>query len=40
MLELRKMKMKEMGSAIKYIKAKFPQADGKIISEIVKEYLV
>lgn len=31
---------KEMGSAIKYIKAKFPQADGKIISEIVKEYLV
>lgn len=31
---------KEMGNAIKYIKAKFPQADGKIISEIVKEYLV
>lgn len=31
---------KEMGSAIKYLKSKFPQADGKIISEIVKEYLV
>lgn len=31
---------KEMGNAIKYLKSKFPQADGKIISEIVKEYLV
>lgn len=31
---------KEMGSAIKYLKSKFPQADGKIISNIVKEYIV
>lgn len=31
---------KEMGNAIKYLRAKFPQADGKIISKIVKEYLV
>ena len=27
---------KEMGNAIKYLKSKFPQADGKLISEIVK----
>lgn len=31
---------KEMGNAIKYLKSKFPAADGKIISEIVKKYLV
>ena len=31
---------KEMGSAIKYLKSKFPQADGKVISNIVKEYIV
>lgn len=31
---------KEMGNAIKYLKSKFPTADGKIISEIVKKYLV
>lgn len=31
---------KEMGTAIKYIKSKFPTADGKIISEIVKKYIV
>lgn len=31
---------KEMGTAIKHLKAKFPQADGKMISEVVKEYLV
>lgn len=30
----------EMGSAIKYLKSKFPQADGKMISEIVKKYVV
>ena len=30
---------KEMGNAIKYLKSKFPQADGKIISNIVKEYV-
>ena len=31
---------KEMGNAIKYLKSRFPQADGKIISEIVKKYIV
>lgn len=31
---------KEMGNAIKYLKSKFPQADGKMISEIVKEYII
>lgn len=31
---------KEMGNAIKYLKSKFPQADGKMISEIVKKYIV
>lgn len=30
---------KEMGTAIKHLKSKFPQADGKIISNIVKEYV-
>ena len=29
----------EMGSAIKHLKSKFPQADGKMISNIVKEYV-
>ena len=31
---------KEMGNAIKYLKSKFPQADGKMISNIVKKYVV
>ncbi len=31
---------KEMGNAIKYLKSEFPTADGKMISEIVKNYLV
>lgn len=31
---------KEMGNAIKYIKSKFPTADGKMISEIIKSYIV
>lgn len=31
---------KDMGKAIKYLKSKFPTADGKIISEIVKNYLI
>lgn len=35
-----KIPKKEMGSAIKYLKSKFPQADGRMISNIVKEYLV
>lgn len=30
---------KEMGNAIKYLKFKFPQADGKLISNIVKKYI-
>lgn len=31
---------KEMGSAIKYLKSKFPQADGRMISDIVKKYVI
>lgn len=31
---------KEMGNAIKYIKDILPQADGQLISNVVKEYLV
>lgn len=31
---------KDMGTAIKYLKSKFPTADGKMISEIVKKYIV
>lgn len=31
---------KEMGNIIKYLKSKFPQADGKMISNIVKEYII
>lgn len=31
---------KEMGKAIKYIKSKLPTADGKLISEIVKRYII
>ena len=31
---------KEIGNAIKYLKSKFPQADGKLISKIVKNYTV
>lgn len=30
---------KEMGAAIKHLKMRFPTADGKMISEIVKKYL-
>lgn len=30
---------KEMGNAIKHLKMRFPTADGKMISEIVKKYL-
>ena len=35
-----KIPKKEMGNAIKYLKSKFPTADGKMISEIVKKYIV
>ena len=35
-----KIPKKEMGNAIKHLKSKFPQADGKTISNIVKEYIV
>lgn len=31
---------KEMGNAIKHLKSRFPQADGKTISNIVKEYVI
>ena len=31
---------KEMGNAIKYLKSKFPQAEGKIISNIVKRHII
>lgn len=31
---------KEMGNAIKYLKSKFPQADGKLISTIVKSFVI
>lgn len=31
---------KEMGNAIKHLKSKFPTADGKMIFEIVKKYIV
>ena len=30
---------KEMGNVIKYLKSKFPTADGKLISDVVKENL-
>ena len=35
---LMKIPKKEMGNAIKYLKEKFPQADGKLVSEIVRGY--
>lgn len=31
---------KEMGTVIKYLKSKFPTADGKMISDVVKTYIV
>ena len=31
---------KDMGKAIKYLKSKFPTADGKMISDVVKTYIV
>lgn len=31
---------KEMGNAIKHLKSKFPQADGKLISQLVKKYII
>lgn len=30
---------KEMGNAIKHLKSKFPQSDGKLISQLVKKYI-
>lgn len=35
-----KIPKKEMGNVIKYLKSKFPQADGKMIADIVKEYVI
>lgn len=37
---LQQIPKKDMGKAIKYLKSKFPTADGKMISEIIKKYLV
>lgn len=31
---------KEMGNAIKYLKSTFPQADGRVVSNVVKEYII
>lgn len=31
---------KQMGTAIKHLKSKFPTADGKVISDIVKKYII
>lgn len=39
-IEIMKIPKKEMRSAIKHLKSKFPTADGKMISEIVKKYIV
>lgn len=35
-----KIPKKEMGTVIKYLKFKFPTVDGKMISDIVKKYVV
>lgn len=35
-----KIPKKEMGTIIKYLKSKFPTVDGKMISDIVKKYVV
>ena len=37
---LQQIPKKDMGKAIKYLKSKFPATDGKMISEIIKKYLV
>lgn len=39
-VHLMKIQKKEMGNAIKHLKSKFPQADGKMISNIIKEYVI
>lgn len=38
--QIKSIPKKEMGTIIKYLKSKFPTADGKVISEIVKKYIV
>ena len=35
-----KISKKEMGTVIKHLKSKFPTADGKMISNIVKKYII
>lgn len=35
-----KIPKKEMGKAIKYLKETFPQADGKLVSSIVRGYVI
>ena len=37
---LQQIPKKDMRKAIKYLKSKFPSADGKMISEIIKKYLI
>lgn len=39
-LEFPKIHKKNMGTAIKVIKEHFPMADGKMVSEVVKKYIV
>ena len=39
-LEFPKIHKKNMGTAIKAIKERFPMADGKTVSEVVKKYVV
>lgn len=39
-VHLMKIPKKEMGNAIKHLKSKFPAADGRMISDIVRRYLV
>lgn len=38
--QIKPIPKKEMGTVIKYLKSKFSTADGKMISEIVKKYIV
>ena len=38
--QIKPIPKKEMGTVIKYLKSKFPTVDGKMISDIVKEYII
>ena len=39
-VQIKGIPKKEIGNVIKHLKSKFPTADGKMISEIVKKYVV